>query len=339
MSSFIGRHGHSSKRVKAYLQWLCDQIESAFENSAGCVWVGYRAPDPNKPVFVAELKEERAQPPKGLEKFDILQRRLGHVDGEGACITKMELKEQLRFSSEELIRIRECLTKYSKSLMEKHSNLMVVSASNIKSSHYGQESAKYDKKVCVVLYVKVKGIIPYGEKPFPTVLEGFPVDVREGKFQLFSNPDDKHHSLVMGCQIETAYNTSGTLGGFVELEDQTIGGLTCCHVFETAEVLKNYNKAIETFGPLDHSNFRLDVYQPTRGEDNKIGVLLRSQKKEGDTETIGVDAALIHITHRHPVSGSFPEPEFNEAGKFDLNLLCLVKRFIKFVYFVLHELD
>ena len=92
------------------------------------------------------------------------------------------------------------------SLMRKHSNLEIMSASGNRSMVQGRVLIK---QTCVVLYCTLKGFIPVGEEEFPKHINGIPIDVREGMFHL--NPGDGdnwfpssksfHREIKMGCNI------------------------------------------------------------------------------------------------------------------------------------------
>ena len=126
--------------------------------------------------------------------------------------------------------------------MKEHSNLSMVSVSKLKSEGYGTKHSKICDETCKVLYVDIKGFIPFGEKPFQRKLGDFPVDVRKGVFKTFSDPKDLQESLVTGCQIVTSYDTCGTLSAFVPLKDGYLGCLTCSHGFETPDSILDYSK-------------------------------------------------------------------------------------------------
>ena len=141
--------------------------------------------------------------------FKVIYRIIGRVSEEAKVISDMEIKRQLNFSEEERKRLHVCLAKNTKSLMKEHSNLFMVSTSKLKSEGYGTKHSNIYEETCIVLYVDVKGFIPLGENPFQRKLDEFPVDVREGVFKTFSDPNEFHESLVMGCQIVTSYDTCG----------------------------------------------------------------------------------------------------------------------------------
>lgn len=302
--------GPRSKEVRLFLGWLCSIVEKELI-SAERVWAGYDPRFISPLVFVAEVIEEEQYTPKLLSEFKIIQRLKGHVSNEAKYVSNMEIREGLVFTGEEQIAIKKCLTKHTVTLMKSHSNLLVVSAAKLKSKKHSSKDAVYEKTTCIVFYVHIKGIIPFGENAFPTELEGFPVDVREGTFKTYSNPRDFHERLMMGCQIVTAYNMMCSLGGFIELESGNIGCLTCCHAFATEESVADYNK-----DPVNRSFLKKEVFQPHLSADFEFGRLVNFIRNPGDSANIGVDAAVIEITktHRHPNTGEFPDATSDIAG-------------------------
>ena len=195
--------------------------------------------------------------------------------------------------------------------MKEHNNLLMVSASKLKSEGYGTKHSKIYEETCIVLFVDVKDFIPFDENPFQRQLDDFPVDVREGVFKTLSDPNDLHESLVMGCQILTSYDTRGTLGAFVQLKDGYLGCLTCCHVFETLDSVMDYRK-----DPMSLSFMKSDVYQPEPYSDFKFGNIATCIQDPGDEDNIGTDATLIviNVPHRYPRKGDFPTISCAIAG-------------------------
>ena len=275
------------------------------------VWAGYEPLLMSPLVFVAEVIEDELCIFQFFWKFKIIQRLKGHVSDEAKYVSNMEIRDGLVFTDEEQIAIKKCLTKHTVTLMKSHSNLLIVSAAKLKSKKHGSKDAVYEKTTCIVFYVHIKGIIPFGENAFPTELDGFPVDVREGTFKTYSNPSDFHERLMMGCQIVTAYNMVCSLGGFIELESGNIGCLTCCHAFATEESVADFNK-----DPVNRSFLKKEVFQPHLSSDFEFGRLVNFIRNPGDSANIGVDAAVIEITktHRHPNSGEFPDATADIAG-------------------------
>ena len=275
------------------------------------VWTGYEKDKPGLPVFVVMVDEKQFDIPKTYASFKIVQKTIRQVSSEAKDIMDMENDKNLTFTSQEQENIRKCIAKHSKRLMDKHSNLKIVSASKIRSKNYNtpEQNTKFEN--CIVLYVDVKGIIPFNEDVFPTFLESdgtkFPVDVREGYFTLDTNPaapGEYQAQLTMGCKITNEYNQSATLGAVVRLPGGKVGALTCWHMFNTERAFEDYQKDV-----LHHRNLKTDVYQPSVHEQNRFGKIVAAYDTSGDENDIGVDAGLIEITdtNRTPQSGGFPK--------------------------------
>ena len=319
--SYLIKLKSSQEDFGPFMNWFCSLAKKSIE-SADRVWLGYELEKPNKPVVVAIYKGSIPELPKRFNNFEIIKRNEKEISEEGIHIAHAEQIRDMKFSSKEQQRVQQCLTNHSPSLMKSHSNLNIVSASKLKCKHYGTKKVKYTGQTCITLYVQIKGVIPFFEEPFPKELGRFPVDVREGTFHTFGkNPDDIHPNLMMGCQIVSAYNKAGTLGGFVQLQNGNIGCLTCCHLFQTMQSIQDYQK-----DPLRLSYFNKDVFQPSPAPDFKFGNVAHFFKKEGDHENIGVDMALIEITNplRYPTTGGFPNAELPEAGKYTKFFIILV---------------
>ena len=313
LADYIRKAGRSSEEVKHYIQWLKVIIQRSLRGIK-TLWAAYK-PEYDKPVFVAMLDEPMNDLPTHLMNFEIIQRVKGQVSDEAKFVLSLEKERNLTFTAEEQSLISKCLAKHSTNLMRDHSNLTIVSASKVKSAEHARKYVTYKEKLCIVLYVDVKGLVPVHEELLPTQLDGIPVDVREGTFKTYGKkPTDYHEKLMMGCQIVTDYKTCGTLGGFLLMENNRLACLTCCHVFVTEESLSDRAR-----DPITFTSIKKDVYQPCPVDPldrHKIGQLVKWGHSTGNENDIGIDAALIEISnhHRLPQSGDFPDAESPSAG-------------------------
>ncbi|XP_053373189.1 uncharacterized protein LOC123532803 [Mercenaria mercenaria] len=212
------------------------------------------------------------------------------------------------------------MKRHSQGLMKRHSNITRISVSWIKSTRYGLADAAMTNEVCISLYVPKKGLIPIDEEPFPKILNGFSVDVREGICVPFLGSHDVHDTVKMGCAISgqsfAGQSNIGTLGGFIEIENE-IYCLTCAHVFAQNPNLKNLqrNGIWAAKFPVDDNSVNY-VYQPTPPSE-PFGTLVRAVFIEGGDGTTGVDAAVIHVRKRFPNSGIFPDAANDREAGFD----------------------
>lgn len=306
ITRYIIEKGWKSAEVKSLLNWVCTDAKTLSKDIAE-VWVGYEKTQRNVPILVAELKRENKKLPPDYLGFQLRPRLPNHVSKEAeSCIEKETLlttKKRAMKDDEEMHKLQECLIAHSPSLFKKHRNLLIMSASRVKCKNYAECETKrpvYEELKCVVLYVKIKGIIPFDEEPFRETIDGFPVDVREAYFSLFVNDDNV--DLSMGCKIENDYGMTGSLGGFVKLPNGAIGALTCWHLFATERSKADLSKDWP-----HHRNFKSDIYHST-SEKCKFGRVIQSNLIEGDERSVGIDAALLEITDpaKVPKSGHFP---------------------------------
>ncbi|KAL3886982.1 hypothetical protein ACJMK2_026938 [Sinanodonta woodiana] len=200
------------------------------------------------------------------------------------------------------LRLKHCIVRHSSRLLKEHSNIQIISPCSVRSKRFGTNYWQIKYETCIVLYVHYKGIIPFGESLFPTELDGISVDVREGEFKLLSNP-----YLRMGSKIgAVGANKYGTLGGFVDLENETIGALTCAHVVLNNDEFSNYAEPNGDSG-YTGADHRLVCQPDSSNRDHVFGTIEKIVWESGNEHSAGVDAALVKITatERSPTCGEF----------------------------------
>jgi hypothetical protein len=112
-----------------------------------------------------------------------------------------EIPEKIRLNLEQ------CLKENSHALLEKHSNLEIISISAFRSKRNGEER-EFDP--CIALYCSCKGVVPYSEELFPKEINGIKTDIREGFFYWFPNDHffkrstDLLNPLMAGANIGRA---------------------------------------------------------------------------------------------------------------------------------------
>ena len=285
-------------------------------SSADFVWIGYDITMYKEKiptiVVIYNSFPKYLQIQSRFLSFEVIKKEMGDLSTEAKYVADYEEKKSLQFTPEETKNLQKCINSNTERLMKEHSNLLIISASKVKSTCYGLHNASLQHQACVVLYVHLKGIIPLMEEPFPRILDGFPVDVRESMLEKYAKPTDFLETLMMGCKICTCYNTSGSLGGFVQLQSGGIGCLTCCHLFKT-----NVNRDCfpSNKGKVKLRQLNTNVYQPLHKEEFNIGNVVECIDGERYNNEIGVDAALIEITRRSPTSGRFPNADSPACGK------------------------
>ncbi|XP_053408298.1 uncharacterized protein LOC123560067 [Mercenaria mercenaria] len=229
--------------------------------------------------------------------------------------------------------IVECLNKNSKSLMEQHTNLTRVSISWFKSKGFGTKHQNITQKTCIVLYVQVKGFVPLNETALPEVIDGIDVDVRECVVLPYTFPNEHHEHIKMGCAIHGGLRNAegrvlgGTLGGFFEV-DREMYCLTSAHTFMSpADMgkLKECGKFCDLGLGNDIETF--EAHQPVVEGSRSFGTGVRAVYKEGGNGETGVEAVVIKVQDRFPVSGEFPAcPRRRNPGidrpKFSTGKIC-----------------
>lgn len=190
-----------------------------------------------------------------------------------------------------------CINENTESLMKKHSNITMISESWIRSVGFGTDKAVLHEQPCIVLYTHIKGLIPLSEEPFPTELNGFPVDVREAVFRPLGGPNEYHDHIKMGCAIRNGdilgQCSIGTIGGFIQHPSYGLCCTTSAHV-----LLGDLNTIHEHhvgFRKLVFGEHNFPVYQPTCVGARPFGNLVEAIYYEGNLYEAGVDVALIRI--------------------------------------------
>ncbi|XP_056001971.1 uncharacterized protein LOC125662195 [Ostrea edulis] len=178
-------------------------------------------------------------------------------------------------------------------LIKNHSNISLVSKSSLKSIGYGTANQNPPKHLkSVVIYCRVKGIIPAGEKLFPTQIGGYPVDVRESAVTLAVGQE----GLKMGDMIGlTGGDKTGTVGGFIDIDADRKGFITCAHVLTSLD---------NQTDNLRHQESPVSIID--RGRKYAIGHVVKSfLDLDGTDVDVTIDAALVEVQTRLPDSGYF----------------------------------
>ncbi|XP_062606568.1 uncharacterized protein LOC134268345 [Saccostrea cucullata] len=185
-------------------------------------------------------------------------------------------------------------------LVSKHSNVTILTQSGIKSRGFNSIHHQITMCPCVVIHCRVKGIVPFGESPFPPKIGEIPVDVREG-FCDFASSQDK---LQLGQRIGPMNNRFdfGTLGGFVDLPRSRKGFITCAHVVCPSDILQNGN--VQNFV---ENNAVMIADKSITTPSEPVGKVKKAAFRFGKEAQVSVDAALIelHACSRFPENGNF----------------------------------
>lgn len=315
----------SRNDVQNMLTSCVETLMTEMQKKIKSAWVGFKQRYPNVPIFVLisynnGVKLSEKDIPKSFRSFEFVFRHEFEVNEEAQEITKNE-----KIRRTEMGGLKNTLSQNIDQLLRCHSNIEMVGVSTVRSVRYGLINPERIPGNCIVVYVHVKGIIPYGEKEFPRRIENFPVDVREGKFVPYSNVPgamEYHQNLLMGCQIVRCDGIKGTLGGFLDLEGGGIGILTCAHVALTEAEKITYLDSSPDDQLRHHASF--PFRSPRMGqpdEYHQFGTVLKFALKPGGPSEVGIDAAVVTITEpaRKPVSGAFPMNQSSASGFTDVN--------------------
>ncbi|XP_062596794.1 uncharacterized protein LOC134258282 [Saccostrea cucullata] len=182
---------------------------------------------------------------------------------------------------------------YARKLFKKHSNLTLISASPYKSSGYLKGKHIIVEKHCISLLCLHKGYIPFGEREFPKQINGFEVDVQEGYCTLGSG-----RSIDVGGHIRRArgINTPGhgSIGGFVDLSNGSVGLITCAHVVFSTDELFKANSEIEDYVLCRNTDLNVEFFDRNEHNFEVCGNIVK-KCFPSSVDDISVDAALIEL--------------------------------------------
>lgn len=181
-------------------------------------------------------------------------------------------------------------------LFEAHTNITMIRTSNVCYQENDEKEIYIARMPCVVIFCRVKGVIPLGENAFPVCLSCYKVDVREGVCSFAANP------LQIGEGIQSKMADGfGTLGGFVDIDSKRKGFLTCAHVVFREDILKR--------GKVKETIKRCEVTISERSENtdlkSDVGIVCSAAFLHKDPNSVSIDAALVEITNRYPENGLF----------------------------------
>ena len=205
--------------------------------------------------------------------------------------------------------IEEAINKHSPVLYCNHSKLQSISASLIKSKNKGHTISHCP---CIVLYCPLKGYIPLGETPFPSMIDNIPTDVRESYVSPISL-ENLHDPIGMGSEIgRKNLHKFGSVGIFVTNADNKVGFITSAHTFVD---MKHIHEKLDD-GQFSNEE-RLEIVQPSHDEkrpllpeqvcgyiDKGCGWIRDDVKTKdpitGEEMDVGVDMAYVKLTSRAP---------------------------------------
>ena len=191
-------------------------------------------------------------------------------------------------------------------LFKEHSNLNIIACSERKSVGFAGDHRVFHQP-CYVLFCHCKSLIPYGENQFPKFIEGLPTDVREGYFEFGSNQQIQIGKSILRRDIRK----TGTIGGFVDLDNNQTGLITCAHTFYSLSELRS-------------QSLPLEIPVSTAFDEEDFGKITRAVFTPDDPGTVSVDAALVKLWYGNTAISNFPEIsqiQLDAAGKSTKTLL------------------
>lgn len=315
--------GRTSKVVSDICSSICVYLRQKSENIVD-VWPAYQYikdhKDKRNPhITFVVIKENDMNIDLG-HFYSTYERTNEQFNSESKEVNRMESNAYIPFDKN-MTKLCECVKKSSSSLMDAHSNLTMVTASWKTSKGFGTPHHTIEDRLCVVLYTHIKGLVPLREDPFPERIDSFHVDVREAVFipMVGGRPNEHHDHLKMGCAIrnenidQCGNCSAGTLGGFLNHPLYGMCCITCAHVlFDDVNSFQHFPNGVKNWTAEDTD---VQVFQPCCLGASSFGKVACAVFKAGDGNNSGVDAALVRITSRHPVSGFFPDTQtFEDSG-------------------------
>lgn len=238
-------------------------------------------------------------------EFVNLDKRSKEILKEREEIQKHEKKARVIGESKRL-QIKKVIKKNKRIILKQHSNILCITSSNVR-----YDGKTFSTEPCIVLYCLDKNIVPFGEEPLPTQIDGFPCDHRE-EIAMFAGcpsscPVSNKAFPEPGCSIGVeSSNEVGSVGFLVESNNNDLehGFLTAAHVaVEGFDILYKRSEFLYGFVPLTiqltnivhySSSERLDDTgdQEEEIDHRKVGSIVEAIC--GNYTDKGIDFAFVH---------------------------------------------
>jgi len=160
------------------LEDICKLIYASEEDCVD-VFPAYEEGHRWEPMFVVFTRKERAGEWDSFMGFRVYKRRYDNVSPEAASVVNSDFVKNHMLSVEDFQRIRKAVSTID--LQKNHTKITVINACPCKSKENGKI---LEEGLCIVIHCLIKGFVPFSEEPFPEMIAGIPVDVREGYFRL-----------------------------------------------------------------------------------------------------------------------------------------------------------
>lgn len=264
----------------------------------------------NKPVLKVYLRNDDE---KAKEFFKTCCSDDTHIEFVHVRKTKKKSKEVENMKKYEtdapaidaptMNQLNEIIEDQGEKIFARHSNVVGLEISNVRCAGDIKK-----EEPCIVVYSLDKTLIPFGEKPLPESIGGWPCDVREDIVMLgfrrcpTNCPFPCVNHFMKGCSIGNPLgNGSGSVGFFYKSTNPTntfgSGFLTASHVavhgFE-----RLYNQSLLSLNnTLYHQDH--DIVHPSREDydarnsDNKVGKVVESFLGNYEIGSFGLDFAVV----------------------------------------------
>ncbi|XP_060578787.1 uncharacterized protein LOC132735802 [Ruditapes philippinarum] len=325
--------GRQSQKMKTLCEQICGVIKiEIYKDSATDIWPAWN-PKSDNIVFVVELTNKNKISSTYCNHYDLeiieYDRNCSAFEKESHMVMEKEKELLTNQTYDDISRLQSLqkeISTFSKELMDKHKNITAIFPSIVKSVGYFKSGKhRFIEMLCISIRVekKVSGLIPLAEEPITRFLGTFPTDVIAGDFCFLGDrPNDFHENIKIGSAIHAGLKTDkgemlgGTMGCFVKHKIFGMCCLTSAHIVlsqaEIQEVLK------DGYHEYDRNSLK-PVFQPISKTLSQFGQVVAAACNEGQSETPGVEVALIQILCRQPTSGSFPLTDSKTRHTFAFN--------------------
>lgn len=219
-----------------------------------------------------------------IEFVNVIKRLKELKEGQGQNELEKEIDNSAR------LQINEVIEKTKWDFFKQYSNITGIRTGRVLSG---------GKACCIVLYCLDKHIVPFGEKPLPNEIEGWPCDHRD-EFGMFATcpfrcPASDKACPELGCSIGIeSLNESGSFGFLVQSKNNNFhhGFLTAAHVaVQDFERLYEDSSFLPGFVPLALQMTNI-MHHSSKSTPVRVGSVVEAFC--GNYERRGLDFAFVH---------------------------------------------
>ena len=164
--------------AKELLDYACMVLQNMDVNDIVDIWPAYTLEDDWNPVFVVLRKSDSDSEWAEFVGYKVFNRKYNHVSEEADIVMNNKLVRNNPLSFDDFEKLKEAVDKIN---LQDYSNITLIDICPCRSRKGGEEIFL---ETCIAIHCLVKGLVPFHEKPFPKIIMGTPVDVREGYFSL-----------------------------------------------------------------------------------------------------------------------------------------------------------